>query len=421
MILSKPKLFESKKSFFGFLIFCLLILFFRLISSYQDYQEFITKPFYYTNVEVLQSYEKCKGKRCYTVLKLRSQEGFSFYTTRYQREDLSYHRLRLQLFPNNEIRFIDFLGTFYVESKVKKRLPLPFSLKEALLNAIASQHHDKSLTSFYQAIFFATPLDKTLREEINKLGISHLVALSGFHLGILWAVIYGLLLLLYKPFQQRYFPFRHALFDVGLVTIILLAVYLYFVDFPPSLVRAYAMMLCGWILILLGLSMLSFSFLWAIVFMLLALFPSLLVSLSFWLSVAGVFYIYLLLHYVPKNHQWLTTLFFIPIGIFVLMLPIIHAIFPITSSYQLFSPLLSLLFVPFYPIVILLHILGLGALLDTFLVMLFNPQVIVYEMLLDIEYFLAYLTLSLLSMWHKYIFYFLCVLAFGFGGYLYLF
>lgn len=421
MSLAKPSLFTNKKSVVFFLLFCLFILIIRLTFSYQDYQEFITKPFYYTNVEVLQSYEKCKGKRCYTVLKLRSQEGLSFYTTRYQRQDLSYHLLRLQIFPTNEIRFIDFLGTFYVESKVKKRLRLPLSLKEKLLDTIASQHINTNLTSFYQAIFLATTLDKNLREEINKLGISHLVALSGFHLGILWAVVYGLLLLLYKPFQQKYFPFRHALFDIGLLTVILLALYLYFVDFPPSLVRAYAMMFFAWALIIMGLAVLNFSFLWAIVFLLLAFFPSLLVSISFWLSVLGVFYIYLLLHYIPQRYKWLTTLIFIPIAIFMLMLPVVHTIFPITTSYQLFSPLLSLLFIPFYPMMILLHILGLGILWDKALTILFSPQVQVYEMLIPLEYFIYYVVLSLLAMWHRYIFYLLCIVSFGFGGYLYLF
>ena len=49
--------------------------------------------------------------------------------------------------------------------------------------------------------FFATPLAKEVREKISLFGVSHLVALSGFHLGILWALVYGGLLLLYRPLQ----------------------------------------------------------------------------------------------------------------------------------------------------------------------------------------------------------------------------
>ena len=419
MILEKPKLFEHTKSLGIFLTFCLGILIFRLFISYEAYEEFITKPFYYSDVEVLQSYKKCKGKRCYTVLKLRSQEGLSFYTTRYQLEDLRSYHLRLQLFPSDKISFADFLGTFYVKSKIKKRIPLPTSLKQRLVDKIASQHTEAKLSSFYEAIFLARPLDKTLREGINALGISHLVALSGFHLGILWAVIYALLLFLYKPFWQRYFPFRQALFDLGLVSMAFLALYVYFVDFPPSLLRAYAMILGAWSVSLLGLEILSFTFLWALVFVLLALFPFLLVSLSFWLSIAGVFYIYLLLYYLPKDFKWLMTLLFIPVGIFVLMLPIIHSVFPLTTLYQLFSPVLSLVFVPFYPLSILAHLLSLGDFADDSLLRLFSLKVASYELLLPWEYVSAYVLVSLLAMGHRYIFYFLFLMASVFGIYLF--
>jgi len=147
--------------------------------------------------------------------------------------------------------------------------------------------------------------------------------------------------------QQKFFPYRHALFDVGLVAMILLAVYLCFVEFPPSLVRSYAMVLVGWIMLLLGIELLSFTFLTTILLSLVVLFPTLSVSLSFWLSVAGVFYIFLLLQYTKEYNKWMITVLFIPIGIFILMLPVVHHIFGVTSVYQLLSPLLSLLFIPF--------------------------------------------------------------------------
>lgn len=385
-------------------LFFLCVIVVRLFIEYNAYQNFIAKPFYYTHAKVLHAYEKTKGKKRYQVLKLHSDEGLTFYTTQYRKEDFNHKRLRLQIFPNKHIGFTDYLGTFYVKSKIKHQELLPHTFKDTLLEKVASQHQDVSLQSFYNAIFFATPLEKELREKISMLGVSHLVALSGFHLGILWGLVYGLLLLLYRPLQQHYFPYRHALFDVGLAAILFLGTYVWFVDFPPSLVRSYAMVLVGWVVVLLGMELLSFTFLATIVLALVALFPSLLVSLSFGLSVAGVFYIFLLLQYSKGVKTWIISLIYIPLGIFILMLPIVHAVFGVTSVYQLLSPLLSLLFVPFYPLVIGLHLLGFGDLLDTVLSGLFAMPQESRESLLPLWAMLVYSGLSIGAIWSKKLF-----------------
>ena len=419
--MEKPKLFDTHKSFIGTIAVLSLIIFIRLFIEYQSYQNFITKPFYYTYAEVITSYEKIKGGKRYTVLKLRSDDGFTFYTNSYKKEDYKHKRLRVQIFPNKRISFNDYLGTFYVKSRIKEEELLPLTFKDDLLKKVSAQHENIALQSFYNAIFFATPLEKALREKIAMLGVSHLVALSGFHLGILWGLVYGLILLLYRPLQQGYFPYRHALFDVGLVTMLLLGAYVWFVDFPPSLLRSYAMVLVGWMMLLLGVELLSFTFLSAIVFILVALFPSLLVSLSFGLSVAGVFYIFLLLQYTKKFKAWVISLLFIPIGIFMLMLPIVHGIFSVTSGYQLLSPLLSLLFIPFYPLVMILHLLGLGSVLDSALLCLFDLPSFSKEILLQGWMVGIYLLLSFGAIWSKKLFYLLLGVAFLYMVYLFIF
>lgn len=389
----------------------LLLLGLRLLLHYQTYSDFIAKPFYYTYVNVINAYEKTKGNKTYTVLKLKSDEGLSFYTTHYQKKDFSNKRLRIQIFPSAQIGFFEYLGTFYVRSKIKKIVLLPATLKDTLIVGIENQHESSQISSFYAAIFFATPIDKSLREQIAKLGVSHLVALSGFHLGILWGLVYGLLGLLYKPLQQRYFPYRYALIDVGIVAMSLLGLYVYFVDFPPSLLRSFAMVFVGWVVLLLGMELLSFTFLLSVILLLLALFPYLLVSLGFWLSVAGVYYIFLLLSYTQKWNKWYITLLVIPLGIFLLMLPVVHVIFGLTSGYQLLSPLLSILFVPFYPFVMLTHLLGMGDVLDSLLLGLFNLAGQSEQKLLAPWLMLAYVFLSLLAIVRKKAFYLLLGLA----------
>jgi competence protein ComEC len=164
------------------------------------------------------------------------------------------------------------------------------------------------------------------------------------------------------------------------------------------------MVLVGWMVLLLGMELLSFTFLATTVLMLVALFPSLLVSLSFGLSVAGVFYIFLLLQYSKGVKPWRITLILIPWGIFILMLPIVHSVFGVTSLYQLLSPLLSLLFVPFYPLVMGLHLLDLGNLFDTALVSLFSMPQESGEALLPSWMLCVYSGLSVGAIWSKNLF-----------------
>jgi competence protein ComEC len=203
------------------------------------------------------------------------------------------------------------------------------------------------------------------------------------------------------------------------VAIVILGAYLWFVDFPPSLVRSYAMVLVGWIVLLLGMELLSFTFLTTIVLILVVLFPSLLVSLSFGLSVAGVFYIFLLLQYSKGVKSWMISLVFIPIGIFVLMLPIVHSVFGVTSNYQLLSPLLSLLFVPFYPVAMILHLLGFGYVFDTVLSGLFNLPQESTEVLLPICMMLGYTGLSIGAIWSKKLFWSVISLALFYALYIF--
>ena len=418
--MEKPKLFETKQGFFWTMALLLCLFFLRLGWEYEHYREFISKPFYFTYATVQNAYIKQKGKRAYQVLKLHSDEGLTFYTTTHRKVLLQDRRLRLQIFPDEKIGFTDYLGSFYVKSRIRSSEPVPSGVKEAILEKVASQHDDPALGSFYNAIFFARPLAKEVREKVSLLGVSHLVALSGFHLGILWALVYGGLLLFYRPLQQRIFPYRYALFDVGLAAIILLGVYVWFVGAPPSLLRSYGMILAAWAVLLMAVELLSFAFLATVTALLLVLFPSLSVSLGFWLSVAGVFYIFLLLRYTKGSDRWFITLFVIPVGIFLLMLPVVHTIFAATSSWQLLSPVLSILFIPFYPLAMLLHLLGMGNLPDALLLWLFDLPVKGEEHLLPLWMGVVYMLISAAAIRYRAMFYAASGSALAYAGYLFL-
>ena len=418
-MLEKPKLFLNLKEFWFVLLLLFLLLFARLFYLYAEYETFKSKPFYYTDVQVIQAYEKWNEDEYHTILKLYSPTlDMNFFSrTKIRQSDIS-DKIRLKLFPNKEMRFFEYLGTSFIQSQVKEIYEKQKSSKSSLLGLVKSQHSEPLIANFYEAIFFAVPLKKELRESVSSLGVSHLIALSGFHLAILWGVLFFLFRLLYRPIQQKFFPYRFDLFDVGFMVLLILAWYVWFVDAPPSLVRSYTMLLVAWLLLIFGMELLSFSFLVTIILLLLVVFPKMLLSLAFWFSVTGVFYIFLLLHYFSHINKYLLTLL-ITFGIFVLMLPIVHMIFPITSLFQLTSPILSLLFSLFYPLSIFLHIVGFGNFLDEKLLQLFSLQSAEKSFLVEGFEGFTYLFLSLISIYSKWVFYFLIFLSLSFSIWLF--
>ena len=418
-MLEKPKLFLNLKEFWATISLLLVILIFRLFLLHSEYITFKAKPFFYTDVQVLQAYEKWNEESYHTILKLYSPTlNLNFFSrTKIRAKDIG-SKIRLKLFPHNDMSFKDYLGTSFIFSKVNTIYEETPTGKDAFLNVIKQQHRSEQIGSFYTAIYCATPLDKTLRKQVSALGVSHLIALSGFHLAILSGLLFFLIRLLYRPLQQHFFPHRFDLFDIGFMVLLLLAWYVWFVDAPPSLLRSYLMMLMTWGLLVLGMELLSMSFLVTVVMLLLVVFPKLLLSLAFWFSVFGVFYIFLLLRYFEGVNKYVMTLL-ITFCIFLLMLPVVHTIFPLTTPFQLLSPFLSLLFTLFYPLSMVLHLFGVGSLLDPYLLQLFavESEEILYQ--LSLPYLYGYLALSFLAIFSKWFFYGLSLVALGFGVWLF--
>jgi competence protein ComEC len=387
--------------------FLLLFILLRLFLIYQEYENFKSKPFYYTDVNVIQAYEKTGERGTYTILKVYSTAlNIGFFTSTNTPMEKIDSRLRLKLFPSKEFSFVNYLGTGYISSKINQSYNQEMGVKNSLLSYVAQQHENAMMDSFYNAIYFATPLDKQLRQQVSALGVSHLIALSGFHLAILSGILFLLLRPIYRVFQKRYFPYRFDLQDVGLMVLVILAIYVWFVDTPPSLLRSYAMMFVAWLLLVLGIELLSFAFLFTITLVLILIFPQLLVSLAFWFSIFGVFYIFLLIKYFANlNHYFLTLL--INFAIFILMLPLIHLVFPMVTSLQLLSPILSLLFTVFYPLSMIFHFIGFGWIIDEALLKLFTLKYEEHHLTVPLSYGIGYITLSLLSIYSKKFFYFL--------------
>jgi len=422
MKLAKPQIFPTLKSFWLAMSILAVILIARLFNLYVGYKEFTTKPFYFTYGNVLSMESKPDASFPHTLLKIQSDDGFEFYTKSYTKLPQNIKRIRLQIFPNEKISFLRYISIFFVNGKVKEIVQTEKTFRDEIVSGIRSQHTNQNIKSLYPAMFFNTPVEKDLRDTVIVLGISHLIALSGFNLSILWGVIYGVLWLIYGPLQQRYFPYRYALFDLGLVAIVFLGIYVYMTDFSPSLIRAYLMVVMGWGILLAGLELVSFSFLALVGAMLLAVFPSLILSLSFWFSIGGVFYIFFILHYNKETNKHLIAWIFIPLGVFALMQPVVHGFFGATSVYQLLSIPLEFLYVIFYPATMALHLFGFGGVLDNTLLALFAfPPQETTDSLLPWWTLGGYIALSLGAIKYKYLFWVLCAIALGYSIYLFTF
>jgi len=331
-------------------------------------------------------------------LKLYSSSIGVFYTKRYIRDIAPNDRLRLIIYPKEELSFIKYLKGAYFKSQLSSIVSKNLYSRD-ISHFIESQHKNSQIANFYKAIYFAYPLSKELRKRVSRLGVSHLIALSGFHLGILSAIIFLIISPIYKFFQNRYFPYRYIYKDLGVITLIILACYIYLTGYPPSLIRAYAMMVVAYIALIVGFDILHFSILALAFGVLIILMPSLLLSVAFWLSVLGVLYIFLILRFLEGRVRNSVLLYLLLSWlIFILMLPIIHSIFPTMTIYQLFSPILSILFILFYPISIILHLIGFGGLLDWGLERLFfDIYTKEYSVILPFGITFAYGLLTLIS------------------------
>ncbi|WRA83548.1 ComEC/Rec2 family competence protein [Helicobacter pylori] len=391
-----------------------LLLAINLYLEYLNYQKLdFSKPTS-LNAQILLQYPKTKDQKTYFVLKLQSKNMIFYTTIKEPLKNLQYRHAHFF----GRIKSCSFLESLkscffqtYSFSLTRKQ-----DFKSRLRHFIDSVHSNALVGNLYRALFIGDSLNKDLRDRANALGINHLLAISGFHLGILSMSMYFLFSLFYTPLQKRYFPYRNAFYDIGVLVWVFLLGYLLLLDFLPSFFRAFLMGLLGFLACFFGVRLLSFKLLVLACCIAIALLPKLLFSVGFLLSVCGVWYIFLFLKHTQaffKTSSFLARSFqaiSLSALVFLNMLIIAHAFFPMFSPYQLFSIPLGLIFIVFFPLSLFLHAVGLGSLLDRLLSMpLTIPTISVPSPLwllgvhlcltiLSVRSFKVYLSMNVLSM-----------------------
>ncbi|MDD3342977.1 MAG: ComEC/Rec2 family competence protein, partial [Sulfurospirillaceae bacterium] len=229
-------LFTQKKEIFFALLAVLVLSFFSLLIEYRNYHSLIQEPYQISEARVLNHYQKSNAKgRVYDVFKLSLPTHATFYTVSWKPIKVSVNEKVKVKFKVENLTFWEYLKGFYATSFYLYTLyqdEVPLSL--TLASKIANQHSDADMSSLYQALFLATPLSKQMRDAVQQWGIAHLVAISGFHLGVLSFLLYAMLNPVYRFFQNRYFPYRNAMADVGIIVLSVLYVYMDLIGFTPS-------------------------------------------------------------------------------------------------------------------------------------------------------------------------------------------
>ncbi len=404
---------KNKKEWLYIVSFFVVIFFINISFEYYKYKNLTQEEIYTNTSKIINIYDKPN----YKVLKL-SNNDFTFFTSTKNNFNKN-NNIFISIITTN-IDFISYLKGFYAKSFNIYENPInnQNSLFDKAKSYIDSEHKNKNISSLFNALFLAIPLDKDLQNIISSYGISHLIAISGFHLSVLSLIVYFIFNILYKPIHQRYLPYRNKQYDLLLVSSIVLFLYLIFLSSQAPLLRAFVMYIFAIFALRSNIKLLSFTTLLLCILIIISLFPKLLFSLSFWFSICGVFYIFLFLQYF-KSLNKIVLFIFLNIWLYLAINPISHMFFANTSLYQLFSPFLTMLFSIFYPLELLLHLVNMGNILDKYIEIFLNHTIEVKNSFTNIYFFIFYLIVSFASIKSKKAFILLNILIILFNIYLY--
>ena len=389
------QLISTKKQLISFLLILLAVFSFNIFYEYFKYKDFTKEEVYLDTYEILNIYEKEE----FLVLKLQN-EKLSFFTSIDKENSIEKLDLITIAVLSKGVSFYEFLKGFYTKSIFYENIEKVDSFKTMVFNKINTLHKEEKIQELFNALFLAIPISKENRQIYTDFGISHLIAISGFHLSIISFIIFILLFYPYSFFHGKYLPYRNKKADVVLITIFVLLYYLYLTNLVPSLLRSFIMFTLAFIYLRSNIKVFSFESLAITLLIILSLFPKYLFSISLWFSISGVFYIFLYIHYF-KTLPKLVSLVFFNFWIFFVFNPIVHFFFPNTSYEQLLSPFFTLFFTLFYPFEIVLHLIGFASFLDEYIMMFLNYKMDIYEVSTSWQFCISYVLFSLFSIYSK--------------------
>lgn len=267
-----------------------------------------------------------------------------------------------QYIANNNWRKIDHIKPNALSDKVS-------NLKESLIQRINSLKISDSSKILISAMILGdkSQFTKEMRNAYSSAGLSHILAVSGLHVGIIAFILYLLLL----PFKWIRLTYARPL-----ITILILWAYIFVIGFPPSAVRAAVMasfVLFGEVLNRKGTTINS---LFAAALFLVAYNPNYISDVGFQLSfiaVFSIFYIYPLVYFhLPHRTKilaYISSIIAVTIAAQIGTLPLSIYYF---NQFPIIGLLSNLLVIPILPIVIISAILAMILPITQFLIVTDN-------------------------------------------------
>ena len=277
----------------------------------------------------------------------------SNYNSKLEREGFFYS----QYIPCDGWRKIDYIKPNSLKDKASE-------IKEKLLQSIKSIDISDSSKGLISAMILGDKsiLSEDMRNAYSASGLSHMLAVSGLHIGIIAFILYIILL----PFKWVKLSYIRPL-----ITILILWAYIFVIGFPASAVRAAVMasfILIGEIINRKGTTINS---LFAAALFIVAFNPNYIYDVSFQLSfiaVFSIFYIYPFIYSrLPQTNKisaYLSSIISITIAAQIGTLPLSIYYF---NQLPIIGLLSNLLVIPILPIVIVSAILAMVVPIELFL------------------------------------------------------
>src|SRR5574344_1736959 len=406
-----------------FLLFTIFI--FSIGLEYSRFLDFKAEEFFSLEAKLINIYKKDN----FDIYKFQGK-NFDFFTkishNKIEINEENYKKLDsfYIIISSKNINFLEYLKGFFTTNyyleKIETKAQNSFlNIENIILDNIRKNHTSSDIIELFDALFLAIPVNVNLREVFTDYSISHLIALSGFHLVVLSFSIYWIIYYFYSYFHQKYFPFRNKKYDIILFSIAVLFYYLLLTNIVPSLLRAFVLFCLGLFLLRSNIKILSYTTLLYTFLIVISLFPKYIFSIGFWFSTMAVFYIYLFMQYFKSMNKWLMLLFF-NIWMFLIFNPVVHYFFYQTALEQFYSIPLTIFFTIFYPLEIVAHIFMFANIFDGILDSFLNSKVEIYMIKTPLWLFILYIIYSFFSIFNKRAFVILNILMIGFNLYLFL-
>jgi competence protein ComEC len=221
-------------------------------------------------------------------------------------------------------------------------------------------HHKLTPILFALAFGERSLLDPSLWQVLQGTGTSHLIAISGLHVGLLASSAFYLVMLIFRflPLKGAYWQTINIRYVAIFISMLLALLYAYLAGFSLPTLRALLMLSLYWTSRIAGIKLSPKRLILLTVFIVLLMSPFSLLTASFWLSFYAVTIIFLSLwrfkFWLDKGTavwRFFKGLFIIQISLTVMLIPITALFFQQVSLVSLAAniiavPWMSMLSIP---------------------------------------------------------------------------